>query len=97
MVSIVCMFVDGCIRGDVRSPLLGGASENEGIVEVCANGTFLTVSLDDGRFSVKEATVICRHLGRGNGKLDGDLVHEILHFNVPTKLAALQLFVGLRL
>ena len=66
--SWLVVHVDGCIHGDVRSPLLGGASENEGIVQVCVNGTYLAVSLDNGRFSVKEATVICRHLGKGNGE-----------------------------
>ena len=60
--------IDGCTHGEVRSPLLGGASKSEGLVEVCVNGTYIPVSLDNGRFSVREATVICRELGLGNGK-----------------------------
>ena len=37
-------------------------------MEVCVNGTYLPISLDNGRFSVREATVICKQLGLGNGK-----------------------------
>ena len=58
----------GCIHGDIRTPLLGGVVNTEGLVEVCINGTYYTVSLDNGRFSVREATVICKQLGLGNGK-----------------------------
>jgi hypothetical protein len=46
----------------VRSPLLGGASEDEGVVEVCVNGIYLPVSLDNGNFSTREASIICRQL-----------------------------------
>ena len=53
----------------MRSPLLGGGSEREGIVEICVDGNYLPVSLDNGRFSVREATVICKQLGLGNGGL----------------------------
>ena len=62
------MLTDNCNPGEVRRPLLGGASEREGIVEVCVDGNYLLVSLDNGRFSVREATVICKQLGLGNGE-----------------------------
>ena len=62
------MHTDNCNHGEVRSPLLGGASESEGLVEVCVEGNYLPVSLDNGRFSVREATVICKQLGLGNGE-----------------------------
>ena len=65
MLNVMAAIVDRCSHGNVSSPLLGGASESEGIVQVCVNGTYLPVSLDNGRFSVKEATTICRHLGKG--------------------------------
>ena len=39
-------------------------------MEVCVDGTFLPVSLNDGAFTVSEATVICRDLGVGNGQLN---------------------------
>ena len=61
--------VVGCTHGDVRTPLLGGVADTEGLVEVCVNGTYYIVSLDNGRFSVREASVICKQLGLGNGKL----------------------------
>ena len=51
----------------MRSPLLGGVSESEGLVEVCASGTYLPVSLDNGRFSVREASAICGQLIPGTG------------------------------
>ena len=67
---IACIYIIvGCTDGDVRTPLLGGVADTEGLVEVCVNGTYYTVSLDTGRFSVREATVICKQLGLGNGKL----------------------------
>lgn len=59
--------IDNCTHGEVRRPLFGRQSRSEGLVEVCVDGTYLPVSLDDGRFSVAEATVICRDLGVGNG------------------------------
>ena len=49
----------------MRNSLLGGASANEGLVEVCVGDFYLPVSLDDGRFSVREATVICTELNEG--------------------------------
>lgn len=58
----------GCTHGNIRTPLLGGVADTEGLVEVCVNGTYYTVSLDNGRFSVREATVICKQLQLGNGK-----------------------------
>ena len=36
---------------------------------MCVDGTYIPVSLDNGRFSVREATVICKDLGLGNGKM----------------------------
>lgn len=42
-------------------------SDSEGLVEVCINGSYFPVSLDNGRFSVREATVICKQLRLGNG------------------------------
>ena len=64
----VCV-VDGCTNGSIRTPLLNGAVSNEGFVQVCVNGTYYPVSLDNGRFSVREATVICTELGLGNGEV----------------------------
>ena len=61
--------IDNCVHGDVRSPLLGGASEREGVVEVCVDGSYFPISLDNGRFSVREAIVICKQLRLGNGEL----------------------------
>ena len=52
----------------MRSPLLGGASEREGVVEVCVNGTYLPVSLDNGNFSTREASIICMQLMPNKGK-----------------------------
>ena len=51
----------------MRNSLLGGASANEGLVEVCVGDIYLPVSLDNGRFSVREATVICTELNKGLG------------------------------
>ena len=73
---------DGCTHGDIRSPLLGGASESEGLVEVCVNGTYLPVSLDNGRFSVREATVICKQLQLGNGLSYITLIHAQWYYNL---------------
>ena len=41
----------------------------EGLIEVCVGGSFQPVILDNGRFSVREATAICRQLGLGSGML----------------------------
>ena len=72
------MLTDNCDHGEVRSPLLGGASESEGLVEVCVDGNYLPVSLDNGRFSVREATVICKQLGLGNGEPTASM-HDLRH------------------
>lgn len=70
---------EDCLHGSVRTPLLGGASETEGIVEVCINGTYFPVTLDNGMFSVREASAICKQLDFGNGKHNSDLsLHIIL-------------------
>ena len=65
----LAILTDDCNPGEVRRSLLGGASKREGIVEVCVDGNYLPGSLDNGRFSVREATVICKQLGLGNGGL----------------------------
>ena len=57
--------------GDLR-PLLGGTSDSEGIVEVCVNGQFRTLTLgrggdDSEALSIREATVICKQLSQGTG------------------------------
>ena len=68
--SLSCCILTVCTHGEVRNHLLGGASESEGLVEVCVDGNYLPVSLDNGKFSVREATVICTELGLGNGIYD---------------------------
>ena len=45
-------------HGDVG--LVGGEISNEGIVEICLNGTW--VSVCDSSWSVRESTVVCRQL-----------------------------------
>ena len=57
-----------CSTGDILSPLTGGASEAEGQIQVCVDGIYYPVALDNGRFSVREATVICSQLDLGNGR-----------------------------
>ena len=68
-VSLYLLYTGGCKNSTIRMPLLGGAVISEGLVEVCINGTYYPVSLDSGRFSVREATVICKELGLGNGDI----------------------------
>ena len=61
--------IDNCTQGKVRpSPLLNDSAVSEGLVDVCVNGTYFPISLDNGRFSVREATVLCKQLGLGDGK-----------------------------
>ena len=75
--------VDDCTHGEIRIPLLGGADEMEGLIEVCVGGSFQPVILDNGRFSVREATAICRQLGLGSGMLfDGMDVQCIYIYHV---------------
>ena len=80
----------------VRQSLIGGRSTSEGLVEVCVDDTYLPVSLDDGRFSVAEATVICRELGIGNGQLNQQysLLPQILNRAVCINNISYFLFVG---
>ena len=47
-----------CTNGDVR--LIGGNSFNEGIIEVCINGDWVTIC--DNTWDTKDAIVACRQL-----------------------------------
>jgi len=49
-------------NGNVQ--LVGGASSNEGRVEVCVNGMWGTVTYY--RWDSREATVVCKQLGYQN-------------------------------
>ncbi len=51
--------------GDIR--LVDGVSLGEGRLEVCINGSWSTVC--DNEFDLDDATVVCRQLGLGDGKL----------------------------
>ena len=63
----VCVCADSntqfsnCTDGDVR--LVGGASSNEGCVEVCLNSAWGSVCDSEGLFTTDEAIVVCRQLG----------------------------------
>ena len=52
-----------CTQGDIR--LVGGVTLNEGLVEICYSGTW--VSVCDYYWNVQESTVVCRQL---TGELD---------------------------
>ena len=52
--------VTNCTEGDLR--LVGGQSENEGIVQVCLDGVFGTLC-DNDEWDVRDAAVVCRQLG----------------------------------
>ena len=54
-----------CSGNEIR-PLIGGSSPQEGLVEVCFNGTFHWVSLNG--ISIAEAAVLCRQLKLGSSK-----------------------------
>ena len=53
-----------CTHGDVR--LVGGWTNNEGLVEVCLSGSWVSVC-DHYNWNVNESTVVCRQL---TGELD---------------------------
>lgn len=55
---VLCTYV-GCIHGEVS--LVGGDSLSEGSVEICVNGTWVTVCEDS--FDANDAVVICNQLG----------------------------------
>ena len=47
--------------------LIGGATDTEGVVQVCLNGTYVQVCTAE--WNIAEASVVCRQLGRsGDGK-----------------------------
>lgn len=56
---------EGCVLGDI-TPLVGGTSPSEGLVEVCFGMAYRTVDLDS--FRVYEAGVLCRQMGLGSGQ-----------------------------
>ncbi len=59
-------FAAVCVEGEVR-PLIGGTTAAEGLVEVCAGGTFSLVDLNS--VTITEASVLCRQLNLGSGNL----------------------------
>ena len=59
LLNINCSFFKACTNGNVR--LVGGSTGKEGLIEICANGTYGTVC--DDFFDELEAMVVCRQLG----------------------------------
>ena len=55
---MLCTYV-GCINGEVG--LFGGDSPREGRVEICVNGTWVTVCKDS--LDANDTVVICNQLG----------------------------------
>ena len=55
---MLCTYV-GCINGEVG--LFGGDNLKEGRVEICVNGTWVTVC--ENSFDANDAVVICNQLG----------------------------------
>ena len=65
--SFLCLCIFSALlqcftNGNVR--LVGGASSNEGRVEVCVNGMWGTVT--NSGWDSREATVVCKQLGYQN-------------------------------
>ena len=54
----MCTYL-GCIHGEVG--LFGGDSPREGRVEICVDGTWVTVCEDS--FDINDAIVVCNQLG----------------------------------
>ena len=48
------------MHGDVR--LVGGWTNNEGIVEICINNSWISVCDRYSNWNVHESTVVCRQL-----------------------------------
>ena len=51
---------------------MGGSSESQGFIEVCAGGEYVLVSQEG--FTIAEANVICNELQLGEGDLLGDVL-----------------------
>ena len=82
--NIICICTDNitepsnCFDGEVR--LVGGETEGEGRVEVCASRAWGTVC--SAGFGFQESQVICRQLGfqelgKGNWMLFGAIVSQV--------------------
>ena len=57
-----------CSTGDVR--LVGGATPNEGRIEICTNGIW--ASICSSRFDRSDANVVCSQLGYHNSGMFAD-------------------------